>query len=31
MELINSINMMEGYLKRLELITPMEVSEDEER
>lgn len=31
MELINSINMMEGYLKRLELITPMEVSEDEDR
>jgi len=29
MELINSINMWEGYLKKLELITPMEVAEDE--
>jgi predicted nucleic acid-binding protein len=29
MELINGINMQEGYLKRLELITPMEVSDGE--
>lgn len=29
MELINSINMKSGYLKRLELITPMEVSDEE--
>ena len=29
MELINGINMKEGYSKRLELITPMEVSDEE--
>ncbi len=29
MEMINGINMKEGYLKRLELITPMEVSDEE--
>jgi predicted nucleic acid-binding protein len=29
MELINGINMREGYVKRLELITPMEVSDEE--
>jgi len=29
MELINGINMKEGYVKRLELITPMEVSDEE--
>ncbi|MGR3311558.1 MAG: PIN domain-containing protein [Candidatus Brocadiales bacterium] len=29
MELINGINMKEGYFKRLELITPMEVSDEE--
>ncbi len=28
-ELINGINMKEGYSKRLELITPMEVSDEE--
>jgi len=27
MEMINGINMKEGYFKRLELITPMEVSD----
>ena len=29
MEMINGINMKEGYAKRLELITPMEVSDEE--
>jgi len=29
MEMINGINMKEGYVKRLELITPMEVSDEE--
>ena len=29
MEIINGINMKEGYFKRLELITPMEVSDEE--
>jgi predicted nucleic acid-binding protein len=29
MEMINGINMKEGYLKRLELITPMEVCDEE--
>ncbi len=29
MEMINGINMKEGYFKRLELITPMEVSDEE--
>lgn len=29
MEMINGINMKEGYGKRLELITPMEVSDEE--
>jgi len=29
MEMINGINMKEGYYKRLELITPMEVSDAE--
>jgi len=29
MEMINGINMKEGYYKRLELITPMEVSDGE--
>jgi len=29
MELINAINMKTGYFKRLELITPMEVSDEE--
>ena len=29
MEMINGINMKEGYSKRLELITPMEVSDEE--
>jgi len=29
MELINGVNMKEGYSKRLELITPMEVSDEE--
>jgi len=29
MEKINGINLTEGYSKRLELITPMEVSNDE--
>jgi hypothetical protein len=29
MELINAINMKAGYFKRLELITPMEVSDEE--
>jgi len=29
MELINGINMKEGYSKRLELITSMEVSDEE--
>jgi predicted nucleic acid-binding protein len=29
MELINGINIKEGYCKRLELITPMEVSDEE--
>jgi hypothetical protein len=29
MEMINGINLKEGYLKRLELITPMEVSDEE--
>lgn len=29
MELINGINMREGYVKRLELITPMEVCDEE--
>ncbi len=29
MEMINGINMKEGYLKRLELITPMEVSDED--
>lgn len=29
MELINGINLKEGYSKRLELITPMEVSDEE--
>lgn len=29
MEMINGVNMKEGYLKRLELITPMEVSDEE--
>ncbi|MBA4419175.1 MAG: hypothetical protein C0392_14900 [Syntrophus sp. (in: bacteria)] len=29
MEMINGINMREGYRKRLELITPMEVSDEE--
>lgn len=29
MELINAINMKNGYFKRLELITPMEVSDEE--
>jgi len=28
MEMINGINMKEGYFKRLELITPMEVSDE---
>jgi hypothetical protein len=28
MKMINGINMKEGYFKRLELITPMEVSDD---
>jgi len=28
MEMINGINMKEGYYKRLELITPMEVSDE---
>ena len=31
METINGINMKEGYFKRLELITPMEVSDEEIR
>lgn len=31
MEMINGINMKEGYFKRLELITPMEVSDEEIR
>ena len=30
MEKINGINLKEGYVKRLEIITPMEVSTDEE-
>jgi len=29
MEMINGVNMKEGYSKRLELITPMEVSDEE--
>ena len=29
MAMINGINLKEGYLKRLELITPMEVSDEE--
>jgi hypothetical protein len=29
MELINAINIKAGYFKRLELITPMEVSDEE--
>lgn len=29
MEMINGINLKEGYLKRLALITPMEVSDEE--
>jgi hypothetical protein len=29
MELINGINLKEGYTKRLQLITPMEVSDEE--
>lgn len=29
MELINGVNMKSGYCKRLELITPMEVSDEE--
>lgn len=29
MEMINGINLKAGYLKRLELITPMEVSDEE--
>jgi hypothetical protein len=29
MEMINGINMKEGYVKRLELITLMEVSDEE--
>lgn len=29
MELINGVNMKAGYFKRLELITPMEVSDEE--
>ncbi len=29
MEMINGINLKEGYSKRLELITPMEVSDEE--
>lgn len=29
MEMINGINLKEGYTKRLELITPMEVSDEE--
>jgi hypothetical protein len=29
MELINGINPKEGYTKRLQLITPMEVSDEE--
>lgn len=29
MELINAVNMKAGYFKRLELITPMEVSDEE--
>ncbi len=28
-EMINGVNMKEGYSKRLELITPMEVSDEE--
>ncbi|MGA1842716.1 MAG: hypothetical protein ACMUIU_19030 [bacterium] len=30
MELINGINIKEGYCKRIELITPMEVSDEEQ-
>lgn len=29
MEMINGLNLKEGYLKRLELLTPMEVSDEE--
>ncbi len=29
MEMINGINMKQGYFKRLELITPMEVCDEE--
>ncbi len=29
MEMINGVNMKEGYYKRLELLTPMEVSDEE--
>ncbi|OHB90119.1 MAG: hypothetical protein A3D13_06825 [Planctomycetes bacterium RIFCSPHIGHO2_02_FULL_40_12] len=29
MEMINGVNMKQGYYKRLELITPMEVSDEE--
>jgi len=29
MEMINVVNMKKGYYKRLELITPMEVSDEE--
>ncbi|MFQ5786694.1 MAG: hypothetical protein ACE5H1_01810 [Thermodesulfobacteriota bacterium] len=29
MEMINGVNMKKGYYKRLELITPMEVSDEE--
>lgn len=28
MSMINAVNLKEGYLKRLELITPMEVSDE---
>ena len=31
MEMINGINLKEGYTKRLQLITPMEVSDEDIR
>jgi hypothetical protein len=31
MEMINEINLKKGYLKRLALITPMEVADEETR
>jgi hypothetical protein len=31
MEMINGVNLKEGYTKRLQLITPMEVSDEDLR